>query len=1517
MAVWSSGGNGWGNGTNVATDQNPGRTQTSSPSAPGWNSSIEYVYAYGSPIAPGQKVQWEIIVHQGGGVKSPWWFLQTALETGVASGNGLLISLSYNQGVALNGTVAASTIYDPEGDETNNGGAGWPGSPIPAAPSWWIDGTVITCLCDRVANEMTFIIHGADGSEIGGHTYGTSGTEGPFSISSFGSTTVYPFCLGWWIGGFQITINGGGAGQTLQYPQAGYTNLDGGAAPGTGMTAISTPVSSPNPVTVNAAFQVAVNATGGPFSSAGNVLISAQLHGATPSYIVPSSEAAGATVTLSNSNMTATFSGLKATVAAEHDIQVYDSGNKITSPVGTINVNAAVQTTAVAVNSPAVRVSPFVWAGATSRTDSISRTTAAVGAWMDFYVNASSAPAVQLNLSNTGGTSVLYDYLIGGAIAQQGVAATGNVLNITGLAASGANQWIRLYLGSDAGTLSPVTVTGMTIDSASSAGTAPAAKKSILFIGDGNCQPYGFETVQGFVYLIAQSLGLGTWDVTNSSYGGNGWITASEGALPYDEPSVTSRWNELYPGGPSNLDSTGVISAFGATSTPPNAIIFFLGAADCNAAASTTALTTAITASMAQHRAATSPATALIICLPFGLYDTTAYPTGLTYLAAINAGVTAANAAGSNVTVADPGSAFGISMRTGGFLQNDNQTPTAAGQVKLAATYTPLILPLLTVTQQTQATPTFNVPSPLNPGQQTVNGNFINGTNPPNFWVAWSPSPYIITANAVLATISGSSWSASINLTAPTNNVSGGKTTGNASVPTLWWSTTANQSVTTVTNPTLGIITVPSIADQLQASPVSVQVGFNYLPTPNPTTQAPGENINMSLVPTGSTPVFSPLSANTALPQGAAITVPASIPNQQTKQFFEIQVGFNYVPNQANLYYTPVDVATTAVINGTTVCPFSAGLSNAGTITWDSTGQLATFKFFFNTATTWAFQIFDQSGDGVVSAAVSFVTQAAAGGGGTSTVPTPGAPLTVTGNAWSAGNQVLTVTLANSVLGTFDLQFEDTTYSPAILSAISTFTVNNSASAASATVTVPTPSAPIALTSQTNGSWTAAPGNWAIAAGPTTQTLTVDWSDSTVSTDSGISAGATILSRTQQIYTIYLWTPPQLQPNVSTAFNFEFLGGAPTSIDYTTNAGANWITASAANVGLNTATGAGSLTLPTGLPAGTYTPGQFQIRDTNVNVVTASCGQFVVSAFSAPAVVSGAMVMYFQAANPNCVRLDSNGNVSAIYDLGGTGRHMSLGPTYSPPGLGTTAPTTPLVPSSAVDVLDATPVGPLAPYLRTSGIDGLRSLVQMTPTLIADNALDPKANFFSAGDLNAESNVNNPLIQMFDTSNMEVGTQTIVQSFYLNSTVASGFGCGLIWGRWPTTSTATYISIGRWHNGSFAAQFYDSASGMFLSTETAIGTSQWLVTTLQRNGTNWQYRVNGGTWVTATITQTGAYNSTNCYWGGSVANYLNQPGGNSFPNMGDWAAYTGALSTADLGNLEAMVGGGIGNFTIT
>lgn len=390
-------------------------------------------------------------------------------------------------------------------------------------------------------------------------------------------------------------------------------------------------------------------------------------------------------------------------------------------------------------------------------------------------------------------------------------------------------------------------------------------------------------------------------------------------------------------------------------------------------------------------------------------------------------------------------------------------------------------------------------------------------------------------------------------------------------------------------------------------------------------------------------------------------------------------------------------------------------------------------------------------------------------------------------------------------------------------------------------------------------------------------------------------------------YSLLLYTPYQAVANTSTVLNAYFSGGLPVSIDISfTGIGGPWTTLPSNEVVINPTAQTIAITLQNGVPAATYPAGQVIIRDTNNPTVTASAGEWVVSPFNPATVSSGSLVFGFQAANPACVTLNSSGNVIQINDLNvGSGQYATLGPTAIPSPLSPTPLTVPV----GSGVLGGNPVGPPAPYLRNSGNDSTRSLVQMAPTLIADNAWDPNANFFDFGQLGGP---NDAIIKLFNI-NTGAGNHTIVFGCYINVSVASQFGVGLIWGRWiNSTTSVAYLNPGRWHSGQWAAQLYDGTN--FFSASQAVSTSRWAVCTMQWNGTTYQWRMNKGSWTTNTITPTAAFSATNCYWGGSVATGLNQPGGNALPDMGDFYIFRGVLNSTDLGNVESMVGQGIGVF---
>jgi hypothetical protein len=1535
MATWSTTSfdkQSWNPSGDVATDPNPGRTQN------GTNPSSNVDGAVGAQTFPaGQKTQMEFKL---GTPPGSYAFLQSALEIGICQAGNVAnnMLMSYNLGISKNdeGGGSATILADPQGDVSPPAGKFTSSPynlPINAAPSVWHAGGIVTMLVDRVNNLISWLYHDSDGDVTiieNGSPVTTSGyNTGTFSISQFAGETVTFRTLGWWLGGFTVTCLGGGSGQTLTYPQSGYTNLDGGVVVSNPMTAINITSISPNPVVAAATVTIVATAVGGPFASTSDVLVSSDTTTEAISYFSPLTN--GGTVVLSNSNLTATITYTAGTSITPHAIYVSSASSSIASAGSTVNfVSAPATTTTVAITDKSFRFSPYNWYGNTSgRSKTTSAGTSWCGAFWDFSFTGSSAATLFYNVSATGGTP-LFDALVNGVIVSQGIGLTGGtVLKITtGLVNSGAN-WVRIYLSEDGGVLTEITLTSAVIDSGSTSGTAPATpSKWMLMVGDGLMQPVGTYTTNAYPYLMAKALGLSTWDVAVQASSGDGWTTTTgETGLPYYAATGNSLWDLVDPNGTSGLVS-GLISSQGSANTPPNVVWICLGEADCSASVATATLQARMAAAFAAVRTATSSATLIVLEVPFGLEDSTAFATGATYVTCLLAAVAQANTAGSNIMTVDHGTTFAQAMRTNGQLQSGNIYPTPAGHQTLAtansAALTSLLNPVVIA-----PTVTVNVPSPLVAGSQLISGSYTGSIA--NIWLAWSTSQYNLTTSplVVLATISGGTFSATMNITAPTQGASssGGGSgaptgSGTAIVSTMYYSTNANLAATTVNNSAAAVITFPTVPNQLQGQECAVQVTFNYLPTtPNTVTPTqPLSNLLIGVGTTGATP--GPIANYYVLPTGAAITVPASIANQQTGTFFSIQVGFNYIPNRNNLYYTPVDTATTAVVNGTTVCPFSSGLSNGGTITWDSTGQLATFKFFFNTATTWNFQIFDSSDTGTRSASVSFVTQTGAvtGGGGTATVATPTTLLVLaTGSSsptWDSTGQILTVPLSNNVVGNNVLLIEDTTVSAsAPISASTTIVVNTSSIVGGGLVAAAAaPSGPIQLQPQTNGTWSTAPGNWALSAG---KTLTAYWSDGTISSTTRPN-GVTIVKQTLLNYAFTLFSINQQIANQPIVLNFIWVGGIPLSIDVTFNNGALWTTIPSANLGLNQATYTGSLTYTAGLPAGTIAAGYCQIRDTQIPSVVGKCGAFTVSAF-APNSVSGAgLLFYFDPGNPACITTDGNGNVIQINDAYGSGRFMVLGPLDTPPNLATVPPA--LVQAAQAFNLTKAAVGPAAPLLRTSGSDGARTLVKMTPTSILDNQWDANANFFTAGTLGGSpNNVNDPLINLPNSATMTTGSYVIAQAFYVDVTVDggvnAGYGAGLLWGDWLTSSTVQYMTAGRWHAGQFAAQLDDATSGEFVSPSVGLTSSQWASSTLVKNGTAFAWQLNNGAMQTGTIADASPFTATTCGWGASITNYLNQPGGNAFPIMGAFAIYSGTMGTPDQASLGLMVRQSVGLFT--
>jgi hypothetical protein len=139
-----------------------------------------------------------------------------------------------------------------------------------------------------------------------------------------------------------------------------------------------------------------------------------------------------------------------------------------------------------------------------------------------------------------------------------------------------------------------------------------------------------------------------------------------------------------------------------------------------------------------------------------------------------------------------------------------------------------------------------------------------------------------------------------------------------------------------------------------------------------------------------------------------------------------------------------------------------------------------------------------------------------------------------------------------------------------------------------------------------------------------------------------------------------------------------------------------------------------------------------------------------------------------------------------------------------------------------------------------------------------------------------------------------------------------GYGGGPIWGTWPTSSTVSYVTAGRWHNTLFAPQYACGADPILPANQT-ITSSRWCVITTQKIGPLVQYRIRVSTsvpgWTGATATVANAFTATAFSWGGSIAPSIgNIQSGNGYPKICDFEFYAGVLNESELAAQEALIG---------
>jgi hypothetical protein len=348
---------------------------------------------------------------------------------------------------------------------------------------------------------------------------------------------------------------------------------------------------------------------------------------------------------------------------------------------------------------------------------------------------------------------------------------------------------------------------------------------------------------------------------------------------------------------------------------------------------------------------------------------TTTNVTGSIYWGVVNQGNTlyaplvAVTVAASGTTVVDA-TLFNTGDKV--VAQNTTTAPTLQAYSSAVTITTNVSNPSLTITNPGQIT--------LPPGTSSINWPFsVNATNLSgtlNWIVKSSAGVQRSSGTATIAADGTATFNAPLQ----------------ASGDTVTVSSAATPSVQATTLPVL--LVTQSTTSQAQTISVSspgtvTEATLNAGVTPNFTVTTTNITGGISYRVRQSNRAVE-TSYVTVLPQGAAITVPTSIPDQAANKSFSVQTAFNYIPNPANIRLTR---------NVTTGGPIWALLTpdnGANTVVWSNGGQLLTITTLNGVSVPhqWGIQDITPSAGPLTSPLIPF-NIVASGGGGTVSVPAP------------------------------------------------------------------------------------------------------------------------------------------------------------------------------------------------------------------------------------------------------------------------------------------------------------------------------------------------------------------------------------------------------------------------------------------------------------------------------------------------------------------------------------------------
>ncbi|MFT8896276.1 MAG: hypothetical protein ABF968_04855 [Acetobacter sp.] len=420
------------------------------------------------------------------------------------------------------------------------------------------------------------------------------------------------------------------------------------------------------------------------------------------------------------------------TGAGSYTLAGLTNGNPVYVKVGATNsagTSVAAEQTAtpvapaagniIPVNSPAFLFSPGNWYGDTGRGGSLWRHTWNVGAYFVFTFNASGSPTATIN-TGPAGTGAWLALFVNGA--ESWVQAGGDI-TVSNLNANTQNvifgvlyqtpQSARWGQGANS-----LTITGITLDASSTAGTTTAGSKGwIKLVGDsiteginsgGTNKP---DFTQAYTFAVLIALRAEGYEVCVSVCGYSGYLdTGDSGA---DVPAyyfvsgsingaggtyndAQSRWNKI-DSGVSALDSAGRLSAYGDTGEEPVGIMVNYLTNEALGKLSTSDCQAAMQQCMIAHRSA-APDAWLFQMIPVGFHYSGKYNPA--YLAAFNAAYASYQAlfpSDTKTAVIDIGADLSVAIETntGSLINTDQVHPLAKGHALITPAVSSAIMKAL------------------------------------------------------------------------------------------------------------------------------------------------------------------------------------------------------------------------------------------------------------------------------------------------------------------------------------------------------------------------------------------------------------------------------------------------------------------------------------------------------------------------------------------------------------------------------------------------------------------------------------------------------------------------------------------------------------------------------------------------------------------------------------------------------------------------------------------------------